>query len=279
MGYEINEEECNRAIRGMKRGKAVGEDRIANELITQGGAQLWGAIAKVFEQIRQEEWIPPDWKGERVTLLHKGKSRLSLDNYRGIAIGSNMCKIFTKIIRARIQKVAEEQGILGEMQNGFRKGRSANDNLMVLSYLIERAQRGGKRGGGEMFLVFIDLRKAYDRVWRAGVWKVLRKLGLGEKLVRILMGLYAGHRRRVKTVGGFTDWILCTIGVKQGCVLSPILFALFIAELEKSIKQLGVGVRIGGKILGGLLFADDLVLLEDKLPDMKALVEETETRD
>jgi hypothetical protein len=228
-----------------------------------------------MEQIRQEEWIPAEWKRERVTLLHKGKSRLSLDNYRGIAIGSNMCKIFTRIIRTRIQKVVEERGLLGEMQNGFRKGRSTNDNLFVLSQIMERAQRGGRQAG-DLLLVFIDLRKAYDRVWRTGVWKVLRTMGLGQKLISLLTSLYEGHKRRVQTLAGFTEWVMCTIGVKQGCVLSPILFALFIAELESRIKNLEVGVGIGGKKLGGLLFADDLVLMAESIQDLEKLVTTTD---
>ena len=192
-------------------------------------------------------------RGERVTLLHKGKSRMMLDNYRGIAIGSNLGKVFTRILISRIQARAEREGLLGEMHNGFRKGRSTNDNLFVISHIMEKAQRAGTKGKG-LFMVFIDLRKAYDRVWREGVWEVLDNMKLGKKLIRILIKLYQGHCRRVLTVGGLTEWILCKIGMKQGCVLSPILFALFVAELEKCIKQLGVGAGIGGgeKLGGGV---------------------------
>ena len=91
-----------------------------------------------------------------------------LDNYRGIAIGSNLGKVFTRILRSRIQARAEREGLLGEMQNAFRKGRSTNDNLFVISHLMEKAQRAGTNGKG-LFMIFIDLRKAYDRVWREGV--------------------------------------------------------------------------------------------------------------
>ena len=78
-------------------------------------------------------------------------------------------------------------------------------------------------------------------------------------------------------MGGLTEWILCKIGMKQGCVLSPILFALFVAELEKCIKQLGVGAGIGGgkNWGGGVLFADDLVLLAESGADLKKLVTAT----
>ena len=80
----------------------------------------------------------------------------------------------------------------------------------------------------------------------------------------------------MQTIAGLTEWILCTIGLKQGCVLSPLLFALFIAELEKRIQELGIGVRVGGQKLGGLLFADDLVLMAENVGDLKRLVEVTD---
>ena len=63
----------------------------------------------------------------------------------------------------------------------------------------------------------------------------------------------------MSTIAGLTEWILCQIGMKQGCVFSPILFALFIVELEVRIKRSGVGAKLEGG--GGLLFADDLVLM------------------
>ena len=75
-----------------------------------------------------------------------------------------------------------------------------------------------------------------------------------------------------RRMDGLTEWILCQmIGVKEGCVLSPILFALFIAELEMRIKRSGVGAKLGGKVLGGLLFADDLVLMAESVNDIQRL--------
>ena len=92
MEGEVTDDECSKAIRALKPGKAVGDDKVTNEMLKEGGGALWKAITFIMEAIRQQEWIPEAWRVERVTLLHKGKSRMMLDNYRGIAIGSNLGK-------------------------------------------------------------------------------------------------------------------------------------------------------------------------------------------
>ena len=115
-----------------------------------------------------------------------------------------------------------------------------------------------KRLNKKLFLGFIDLRKAYDRVNRRKLWEKLRGIGVHEDVITIIQQLYKGHKRKVFTVGGRTEWMVCEIGVKQGCVLSPILFALFINDVLEEIQKVG-GWSIAEDSLGGLLFADDRV--------------------
>jgi len=194
-------------------------------------------------------------------LIHKGGDRKDIDNYRGIAIASNVGKLFTRIIHNRLYEVAEREGWLGEMQQGFRVGRSTKDNILVLGHLAEQARR--KKEG--LFVVFVDFQKAYDRVWRPGLWEVLRGRGVGGKTLRVIQGLYEGHRRKVTTAWGDTDWIECNRGLKQGCVLLPLLFALFIAELEERLVSGGEGPMCGGVRIPGLFFADDLGVMAESV--------------
>ena len=104
--------------------------------------------------------------------MHKGGSKRELDNYRTIAIGSNIGRLFARIIKNRLQMVVETRGLLGEMQYGFRRGRSTTDGLFILSQIIELAQKLGKK----VYLIFVDLKKAFDKVWRTGLWEVLRSV-------------------------------------------------------------------------------------------------------
>ena len=246
-----------KAIRALKARKASGDDQIPNELLKEGGEELTRALVEVFNDMIEEEWTPREWAEERVTMLHKGGDKKDLNNYRGIAIGSNVGKVFARIINSRIYEMAEEQGWLGEMQAGFRKDRSTKDNIFLLGHLAEKAQQRGER----LFVIFIDFQKAYDRVWRDGLWECLEERGLDRKTISIIQSLYNGHRRRIQTAWGLTDWVDCNRGLKQGCVLSPLLFALFIAELEERLVEGGEGPTCGDTVIPGLFFADDLGVL------------------
>ena len=93
-------------------------------------------------------------------LIHKGKSRTTLDNYRGISVGSSIGQIFTKIWKERLEKIVENENYLGEIQGGFRKGKEVLENVFILNTLIERAQKRRK----PLLVALIDIRKAFDTV-------------------------------------------------------------------------------------------------------------------
>ena len=92
------------------------------------------------------------------------------------------------------------------------------------------------------------------------MWQCLKEQGFGDICVGLIQQLYRNHRRKVKTVAGLTEWVPCSKGLKQGCVLSPLLFALYINELGVELEKLG-GVRIGDVVIPAIFFADDIVLL------------------
>ena len=269
----ITEAECKEAIRKLKKGKASGWDDIPNDFIKEGGQHLMRALTKLFEMMREAEWTPDDWSKEKKNLLHKGKSKQHLDNYRGISISSNIGKLFTRILAQRLESIIEQNGWLGEIQGGFRKGRGTMDHLFVLTSLMDRAHKLKK----PIYIAFIDLRKAFDRVWREGLWKCLGEYGLGGKFLSIVKSLYNDHKCKIETVGGSTEWINCERGVKQGCVLSPMLFALYIAKLGNILQSESEGITIGKTNIPGLFFADDMTLIAETEQNLKSLLQKVKT--
>ena len=264
----ISRDEVEEAISKIKPGKACGADAFPNEFLIHGGPVLLEAITKMFATIQLEEWIPNDWKVESVKLIHKGKSKKSLDNFRGIAITSNMAKLFSRIWNKRLEEFVEDENILGEFQGGFRKGRNTMDNAFIITTLMERARKKKK---SSLFMAFIDLRKAFDSVWREKLWEVLREKKLGGKFLNIVKEMYRGNKRKIKVGRSETNWIPCNKGIKQGCVLSPMLFAIFLADLGSRLSKFK-GVKLGNADIQGLFFADDIVLLAENEENLRELL-------
>ena len=155
---EISIEEIKRVVNKLKNGKAVGDDDIPNEFLKKGGLEVWKSMGKVFNWVRVSGIIPDIWKRSYTKLLHKGGSKHDLDNYRGIAITSNVGKVFTKILANRLQEDVEERDLLGQTQFGFRKNRNTSDAIFILTQLLEIYKKKGRKIG----LAFLDIRKAYE---------------------------------------------------------------------------------------------------------------------
>ena len=105
------------------------------------------------------------------------------------------------------------------------------------------------------------MKKAFDRVFRAGLWKRVAEEGVKGKMWRVLQAIYERVESCVRVNGQASDWFSIDTGVRQGCVLSPLLYALFINGLVHELNALGLGLEIGGTLVCALLYADDIVLL------------------
>jgi len=121
------------------------------------------------------------------------------------------------------------------------------------------------------YCAFLDIQKAYDRVWRQGLWFILRKYGIRGKLWRVLKNLYAKVESCVRLGKYCTDFFEILVGLRQGCLLSPMLFDIFINGLAEEIIKLGLGIKCGDRLVCLLLFADDIVLLAENKEDLEIL--------
>ena len=153
---------------------------------------------------------------------------------------------------------------------GFRRGRSTIDQIFTLRQLAEKYEEFGK----QLYVCYIDFRKAFDSVWRKGLWKVMRHLGYPDKIIRILEGAYRDTFSAVRTDGDLTDWFATIVGVLQGCVLSPLLFNIFL-EIIMALAMEGseTGAVVNGEIFGNLRFADDIATLAERECDLQESVE------
>lgn len=115
----------------------------------------------------------------------RGSERV-IDNYRGIAVFSKVGKLFTRVVASRLGTDVDIRGLLGNIQYGFKKGRGPTDAIFILTQIIEQQRKKGKK----LAVAFLDVWKAYDRVWREGLWETMKRWGYGGRLLTIVQGFY-----------------------------------------------------------------------------------------
>ena len=121
----------------------------------------------------------------------------------------------------------------------------------------------------------VDFKQAYDRINRNLLWSKLENMGINRnsRLLNALRGIYENVKCSVRVNGKLTDWFPVTNGLKQGCLLSPILFNLYINDLVVKIKESCIGIPIGGENVCLLMYADDLVLLARNERDLQCMLD------
>ena len=173
----INREEVEVALKGMKHGKAMGQDGIPVEVWKSLGEDWVDMLLDVIQKIFEQEKMPEEWRESVIVPIYKEKEDIQdCVNYRGIKMISHIMKIWERIIDRRLR----EETIIGEEQFGFIPGRGTTDAIFAARQVIEKYREMQK----ELHMMFIDLEKAYDRVPRQEVWRCLREQGVPEKYVQ-----------------------------------------------------------------------------------------------
>jgi hypothetical protein len=143
------------------------------------------------------------------------------------------------------------------------------DQIQVLETVLTE-RRNSKQ---HTYLFFLDVRKAFDTVWRDGLWARLWDCQVRGKMWRVLRSVYSSVKSSVLVDNQRTRWFDIEQGVRQGDSMSPILFAVFIDELVKELRATGLGVRLGETKLQALLFADDVALLAASPEELQQLID------
>ena len=271
----FSKEKIKKCLNKLKDNKAPGLDSLPYEMYKYGGGWIVDSLYNIFDKIIEEEKVPVNWNKCKVKLIHKGgnKNKKDLKNYRPISLINTISKIFCSLLNDSIVQNIEENDVLGEEQQGFRRERRGEDNLFILNETIENHRKENK----DLYICYIDIEKAYDKVDREVLFKVLEKVGLPVKVINIIRSLYR-DTKALYSLGEFeTDWVDIKNGVRQGCVLSPTLFNLYTEELAVRIKQSNMGVRIGEDKLGLLMYADDMVILAESTGELQNILEIVES--
>ena len=269
---DITIEEVDKAIKKMKEKIAGGNDKILPEMIKHGGNSIIEALNLLFNQILKYQLIPSSWKEGLIYSIFKGGNKNNPSDYRGITLLSIISKLCETIFCNRLVEVVDKFNLDSNNQGGFKRKRSTIDQASVVLFTIQKRQQQKL----PTYCAFIDLQKAYDRVTTYGILKRIWDLGINGKFFNLLRNWYQNNKAAVLVENNQTEFFETKIGLKQGSVLSPILFDLFISTLPKEMKELNLGISIDNCWVGMELFADDIAILansEEELQQMLKVVE------
>ena len=166
----------------------------------------------------------------------------------------------------RLNNVVSDYEILGENQIAYRKGYQTSDHIFTLRAIIENSF-GNK---GTLYLCFVDFKNAFDSINHKELLKKLVTVGINGNYLRIISSLYSKVKYCVRGVDGLTDIFSCSRGVRQGCLLSPLLLALYLNDLDNCIRESSSGVSVGDERIHTLLYADELVLMAKDPADLQS---------
>lgn len=259
-----------KAICTLKNNKATSNSsKPLNEMYKIGGIPMAHMITKLFNVIWELEEIPDIWQTGKIINLHKGGDKTKVSNYRGIHLLDALGQLYNKIIKNRLEHYVSTNEILHNSQYGFQKGKSTIDLVFALSEII----KGRKKEGQDTSLFFLDIQKAYDSMWRDGLWHILWKAGIKGKMWRVIKKLHENLKCCTIINGVESPVFDNKVGVQQGSTLAPLLFCIYINGLIKKINKYSKGITIDSSKICTLAFADDLVILEENMIELQNTID------
>jgi hypothetical protein len=254
---QFSEEELNSHLLKMQKGKARDIHGLSLELIQWGGNSLLSSLTSGLNQALVEA-MPRDWMTRRLVPIHKEGDKEEASNYRTIMVASIFAKVLGGLLEGKLSTWAEANKKRAISQAGFRAHYNTLDHVLCLRVLGEQAKRLHK----PLYCCFVDFSKAFDKVSRYKLWERMVALEVPLELRVAIAKLYEKVIIRFSSTNEVE--VLSTLGVIQGCPLSPTLFGLFIDELQEVLASMGgKGAQLGNIGLQLLIFADDVVLLAE----------------
>ena len=249
----------SRIVKSNKK-STPGKDTISYmimDMLDDDGLQ---ALAKLFTKCMQEGETPKEWKEAVVKMLYKLDPHTQKErttdpaNYRGISLLSCVGKIFESCLHHRIMTYLDAFGLLDDIQNGFRPKRSAEQHLFALDESI-------LQGGKNLPVCYIDIKKAFPSVRRDSLLRALHDVGVTGSIWYVICSMYENTQSTIVIGTSASTGYEIRNGVREGAILSPLLFTIFLNPLLLELRKLKLGLHHGKTWCGALAYADDLVLI------------------
>lgn len=268
--YAPTKLEIQRALKSLRNRKAPGIDQLNAELFKADVKQTSDILYPVFKEIWENNIIPDNWSEGDIIRIPKKGDLTNCNNWRGITLLSIPSKVFCKILISRIKTAIDRT--LRQEQAGFRQGRSCIDHIFVLRNILEQCAEWQRK----IIINFVDFEKAFDSLHRQGLWTILKSYGIPEKIIQLIKAFYDNFKCTVDSDPDTS--FLVKSGVRQGCVMSSLLFIIAVDWVMKStMSNTNNGIRWTlTSNLEDIDYADDLALVSHTENQMKEKTERLE---
>jgi Reverse transcriptase (RNA-dependent DNA polymerase) len=267
---DVTEEEVVQVFQKLATAKACGLDRLPAEFLTKAASLVPGTpgtctyhfampLAKMFSTVMQTCTMPREWKIKCIHPIHKKYDIHNPANYRLLGVSTTMYTLFTGVLSNRTMPFtapSHPRPLLSDNQFAFRRELGVEHAHMPIITAIDIAFARKE----PIVLLKLDIAKAYDTVKRHMLWQALREEGLPARFIQMMQELYTDAYYHIACNGGHADAFLSTVGLLQGCRLSPIMYSIF---LKKAIDRINSTCSIWGLMIGNVSFchtnfADDI---------------------
>lgn len=242
-GGVIRELEVKNIVKQLKPRKAAGHDNIQHEHLRHGGESVVKVLTALFNMIVETGSIPNQWKLGYIVPIFKGgsKDKTLPDSYRPISLLSCVYKVFENIIKDRVlQYVLNRTSFPSTQQQGFQKSLSC----LTASFNLHESIFHNLEMCSKVYVAFLDSRKAFDTVWRIALMYKLFQLGIKGKLWVLINDCHIDTKSAVVVNQCTSNFFSVTEGVRQGGVLSGLLYLVYINELLLQIENYNKNIGI-----------------------------------
>ena len=232
--FEINEEDVISIIQNLKSNKAHGHDNISIKMLKICDISISKPLTLLFKNCLAESVFPKIWKKANVVPIYKKGNKQEISNYRPVSLLPICGKIFERLIFNVLFQFITERKLLSLKQSGFQANDSCIHQLISITNCIYSSFDSNPTL--EVRGVFLDISKAFDRVWHDGLLLKIKTFGVNGNIYGLIKSFLSDREQRVVLNGQNSDYTMISAGVPQGSILGPLLFLMYINDLPKDLR-------------------------------------------